>query len=122
MNENTFRISATNFTPDIFVNYDECSAKFVGRSIPEDAYSFYFTITQKLKCIKDLTLEIDFEYLNSASLRFVTFAITAELNLKKVVWYYNEGDSDIEEKGKLIKDIVNREMPEVEFNVIERFK
>ena len=117
MSENTLRISPTNFTPDIFVDYDECYAKFVGKSIPQDAYDFYFTITQKLKNISGLVLEIDLEYLNSASLRFLTFAISSELNLKQVVWYYDDGDIDIEEKGKLIKDIMNKEQPKVKFEL-----
>jgi radical SAM superfamily enzyme YgiQ (UPF0313 family) len=117
MSENVLRISSTSLTPDVFVDYDEKHAKIVGRSVPEDSYDFYFTITQKLKSVSDLTLELDFEYINSGSLRYITFAITSELNLKKVVWYYIEGDVDIEEKGRLIKDIMNKEHPEVEYIV-----
>jgi len=113
MSENVLRISSTNFTPDIYIDYDEKFAKFVGKSIPDDAYDFYFTVTQKLKNVCDLSLEIDFEYLNSASLRFLIFAISSELNLKSVVWYHEDGDSDIEEKGRLIKDIMNKEHPDV---------
>ena len=119
MNENIFRIESTNFTPDIVIDYDNQHAKLVGRSIPEDAYDFYFTVTQKLKNVSDLTIELEFEYLNSASLRFLTFAITSELNLKKVVWYYVKDDVDIEEKGRLIKDIMNKEHPDVEFEMVE---
>lgn len=117
MSENILRISPTNTTPEIFVDYDERYAKIVGRSVPEDSYDFYFTITQKLKSVSDLFIELDFEYINSGSLRFLTFAITSELNLKKVVWYYQDGDVDIEEKGRLIKDIMNKEHPEVEYIV-----
>jgi len=85
MSENVLRISPTNFTPNIYIDYDEKFAKFVGKSIPEDAYDFYFIITQKLKSVSDLSLELDFEYLNSASLRFLTFAISSEFNLKSVI-------------------------------------
>jgi len=119
MSENVLRISPTNLTPDIIIDYDEKTASFVGKSIPEDAYDFYFNITQKLKSVSDLTMVIHFEYLNSASLRFLTFTISSELNLKKVVWKYDEGDVDIEEKGRLIKDIMNKEHPTVEFEVVE---
>jgi len=117
MSENTLTISSTNMTPEIFIDYDEKYAKFVGRSIPEDAYDFYHIITQKLKSVSDLVLDIELEYLNSASLRFLTFSITSELNLKEVTWYYVEGDVDIEEKGRLIKDIMNKENPQVVFEV-----
>jgi len=119
MSENILRISPTNSTPDIIIDYDEKMATFVGKSVPEDAYDFYFSVTQKLKNISDLTIETHFEYLNSASLRFLTFTITSELNLKRVVWKYDEGDVDIEEKGRLIKDIMNKEHPLVEFEVTE---
>jgi len=119
MSENILIIKSTNITPEISVDYDEKYAKFEGKSIPEDAYDFYFNITQKLKNVSDLTLEIYFEYLNSASLRFITFSISSELNLKKVIWKYDKDDSDIEEKGRLIKDIMNKENPNVEFDVIE---
>lgn len=121
MSENILRISPTNFTPDIIIDYDEKHMSMVGKSIPEDAYDFYFTITQKLKSVSDLTLEVQFEYLNSASLRFLTFAISSELSLKKVIWKYSEGDVDIEEKGRLIKDIMNKEHPNVDFQVVEVF-
>jgi hypothetical protein len=117
MNENIFRIESTNFTPDIIIDYNNKNAKLVGRSIPEDAYDFYFTVTQKLKNVSDLTLEIDLEYMNSASLRFLSFAISSELSLKCVKWYYLKGD--VEEKGRLIKDIMNKEHPEVEYEMIE---
>ncbi len=117
MSENILKISSTVNTPEIFIDYDEKYAKFVGRSIPEDAYDFYFIITQKLKSVSDLTLDVDLEFLNSASLRFITYAITTELNLKMVTWYYLENDEDIKEKGKLIKDIMNKEHPTIIFDV-----
>ena len=117
MSENTLRISSTNMTPEVFIDYDEKYAKIVGRSIPEDAYDFYYIITQKLKSVSDLVLEVELEFLNSASMRFLTFAITSELNLKKVTWYYIEGDEDIEESGRLIKDIMNKENPDIDFEV-----
>jgi hypothetical protein len=120
MNNNIIRISPTNFTPEIIIDYDNHFVKFKGKSIPEDAYEFYYTITQKIKNITNLTLEVEFEYLNSASLRFLTFAINSELKLKKVIWYYNEEDFDIEEKGNLIKEIMNEQQPKVEFNVIKK--
>jgi len=119
MNENIFKIESTNFTPNVEINYDEKYARIDGRSIPEDAYDFYFVITQKLKNVSDLVLDIELEYLNSASLRFINFAITSELNLKCVNWYYVKDDVDIEEKGRLIKDVMNKENPEVAFEMIE---
>ena len=118
MNENIFRIAPTNFTPEVIINYDTKSAKLIGRSIPQDAYEFYFIVTQKLKNVSDLFLEIQFEYLNSASLRFLSYTITSELNLKGVIWYYQIDDVDIEEKGRLIKDIMNKEHPEVDYKVV----
>jgi len=121
MSENIFRIAPTSFTPEITINYDTNSAKLIGRSIPQDAYDFYFIVTQKLKNVSDLTLEIEFEYLNSASLRFLSYAISSELNLKSVIWYYQIDDVDIEEKGRLIKDIMNKEHPEVDFRVVSLF-
>lgn len=120
MKENTVKIASTNFTPSIIIDYNKNYVKMEGRSIPEDAYDFYFIITQKLKSISDLTLEVDFEYMNSGSLRFLTIAIVSELNIKKVIWHHVKDDEDIEEKGKLIKEIMNKEQPKVEFILIEK--
>jgi hypothetical protein len=119
MSDNTLRISSSNLTPEILIDYDDKFVSIVGKSVPEDAYDFYFTITQKLKNIKNLELDIYFEYLNSASLRFITFALSSELDIDKVTWKYEKDDVDIEEKGKLIKDIMNKEHPDVDFQVVE---
>jgi hypothetical protein len=119
MEEKEFKIESTNFTPKVEIDYEEKIAKISGRSIPEDAYDFYFLVTQKLKNVSELTLEVDLEFLNSASLRFMSYSITSELNLKCVKWYYLKDDVDIEEKGRLIKDIMNKEHPDVDFQVLE---
>lgn len=120
MNEKIITISSTSFTPEIIINYDKKRVSLIGKSIPQDAYGFYLAVTNKLSNIPELTLEVDFEYINSASLRFLTLAISTELELKKVIWYYEKDDVDIEEKGKLIKEITLKEQPEVIFEVVEK--
>ena len=56
MDENTFKIESTNFTPSVEVDYDKKHVKIIGRSVPEDAYGFYFVVTQKLKNVSDVRL------------------------------------------------------------------
>jgi hypothetical protein len=119
MSDNILRISSTSLTPDILIDYDDKFVSIIGKSVPDDAYDFYLDIIQKIKNIKDLIIEIYFEYLNSASLRFLTFALNYELNIDKVIWKYEKNDIDIEEKGKLIKDIMNKEHPDIDFQVVE---
>ena len=120
MSKDIVRIIPTQTTPSIIIDYGVSYAKISGKSIPEDAYDFYHTVTQKLISIPELELDIDFEYLNSASLRYMTFLVTSELNLKKVIWYYEEDDTDMCDKALMIKDIINKEKPGISFQVIEK--
>ena len=120
MKNNIYEINATNFTPLVIIDYDKKYIKMVGKSIPNDAYRFYSIITTTTKHISGLTFEVDLEYINSSSLKFLSLSITSELNLKKVLWYYDSDDDDIFDKGELIKDITSRKRPEIIFELIEK--
>lgn len=115
---NRIIIKQTNFTPKVDIDYDKNHIIFSGKCIPENAHDFFESIFSKLKNTKELILDIDLEYINSASLRILTFAVSSELSLSQVNWFFEEDDIDIEEKGKMIEDIVINNNEDVKFNFI----
>lgn len=120
MDNNQIIIQKTNTTPEIIVNYNKKNISIRGKSIPEDAYEFYNILLEQIKDDIEYTLDIYCEFLNSASLKIITFVITTKFKLKEVNWYYDIDDVDIEEKGSIIKEISTKENPDVIFNLIEK--
>jgi hypothetical protein len=93
--------------------------KISGVSIPENVIKFYEPILNWLTELEksnpaNISLTIDFEYINSSSLNILLFKLFSKIiefgkkksNLK-VVWIYPEGDDDIEDVGKNMEEVLD---------------
>lgn len=115
----------TRLKPKIMVDCDYL--EFSGRSVPEDAYSFYKEIIDILPeflkfCKEEIIVKFDLEYFNSASIKSISDIIKLviefgeENNIKvRINWNYNKEDEDGYETGQILSEIVN-----CDFNLIEK--
>ena len=119
-----FTLDGTKKTPLVILD-PAGKLRLGGRSIPEDASKFFDSVLQWIieyvsSPQETTTIDIELEYFNSASAKFV-MQILRELsevihNGKelKINWYYEEGDDDILERGEYYASIL-----ELEINFIE---
>jgi len=102
-------LERTARTPQI--NFDAIKGQLLleGRSIPEDAYSFYAPIYEWLKQFdkegsSDILLEFKLEYFNTSSSKCILNILKLiELQKQKKVsikWFYEEDDEDMLESGQ----------------------
>ncbi len=103
------RIAATEDTPEIV--FDNKAGNFLisGRSLPEDAFMFYNSIIEwVVEYSKNPSATTNFkfnlEYFNTASAKqiYKIASLLCELSKKSkvnVVWYYDEGDKDMQASG-----------------------
>lgn len=111
-------LTGTDQTPS--VNF-LCNGKLSisGVSIPENVNKFYDQLLNWLEEFekalpKEISLTIDFEYINSSTLNFLLFKLFSKItsfsgpnvNLK-VIWIYPKEDDDIEDMGKNMEDVLN---------------
>lgn len=102
-------LAYTEDTPQVELNYEEKIFKISGKSLPENAVSFYLPILEWLKKYGTLHTDpivFDFclEYFNTASAKQITklLLVLQELSEKfdvKVRWYYLREDTDILSSG-----------------------
>lgn len=123
-------IKPTNKTPLIELKEDEGYIRIEGRSLPENVRSFYYPIVKEItKIVEDwkhldipnFEFHIKLGYFNSSSAKFILDLINVFVGLKKeagkkikIVWYYEEEDTDMKEAGQQISDLL-----EVDFDYIE---
>jgi hypothetical protein len=104
------KIDATEDTPEVLFDKKSGHLKINGRSLPEDAFTYYVPIIEWLveysKNPSELTtITFNLEYFNTASAKQV-FKITnllADLskNNKVVInWHFDEGDKDMKASGE----------------------
>ena len=119
-------IPRTERTPEIVLDRsgEVGKIKFIGRSLPDDARTFYQPI---LTWIEDYfvnahpttVISFDLEYFNTSSSKMLLQIIRKFQKLEdqhkeiKVEWYYLEDDEDILESGETFQDLTN-----VEFDFI----
>lgn len=119
-------IPRTERTPEIVLDKsgDKGQIKFIGRSLPDDARTFYQPI---IKWIEDYfgnphestVISFDLEYFNTSSSKMLLEIIRKFQKLQekdkhlKVEWYYLEDDEDILESGVTFQDLTD-----VEFDFI----
>lgn len=120
MKNNILNIESTSTTPEIHIDYEKGYMKISGKSLLDDVADFYYPITQRVKVIPNLVLDVDIEYLNSSSVFHLMVMITTELKLSSVTWYHHKDDEDIQETGINIQEIIEVENLGIEFNVIEK--
>ncbi|MFM1932205.1 MAG: hypothetical protein RL226_1508 [Bacteroidota bacterium] len=99
----------TEDTPE--VRYDEQAETLLirGRSLPEDAYTFYQPVLEWAKGLREsgkgtFTIELFLEYFNSSSGRYLLelFLALGDAGIpeKKIVWLVEQDDELMIEKGE----------------------
>lgn len=108
-------IPATRRTPEVHLKTG--LIRFVGRSVPDDPGHFYQPLYKWIeeysrKKIKKTKIELDFEYINTASTKWL-FNLLKLLGNKPeltdkldISWYYEEGDDDMLELGNIFKSLI----------------
>jgi hypothetical protein len=102
----TFNVDKTDDTPEVILDKKNGIFEIRGRSLPEDSAGFYQPLLDWIKSYKmnpNTTTEFVFkmDYFNTASSKFIQ-DILSILNVipgAKIVWYYQEGDEDMEDMG-----------------------
>ncbi len=119
-----FNLEGTKKTPK--VSLDPSGKIFLGgRSIPEDASKFFGAVLAWIidycNSPKDsTTVDIELEYFNSGSAKYVMQILRELSELKNsgksltVNWFYEEGDDDILERGEYYSSILNLEINFIE--------
>jgi len=103
-------------TPYIHFNAINGHLVIEGRSIPEDAYSFYTPVYRWLErfnqeCKEDTLVEFKLEYFNTSSSKCI-LEILKILEKRKVSkvdikWFYEEDDEDMLDSGKDYKHLLS---------------
>ncbi len=113
---NAIRIDSTEDTPQVTLDKASNEFELSGRSLPEDAASFYQPILEWIEEYgKDSNPETNFviklEYFNTASSKLLLDVLTAleDIDSVKVIWYYYEDDEDMEEAGEEFSELVDIE-------------
>lgn len=105
-------------TPQITFKPETGELLIKGRSLPENAESFYQPVLDWMEAYlaeepAEITLTIDLEYFNSSSVKqLLNLLILLEnqvVNDRKVliIWCYDEEDELMEMKGRELESIVN---------------
>ncbi|HSZ72134.1 MAG TPA: DUF1987 domain-containing protein [Cytophagaceae bacterium] len=112
---NALSIKATDDTPSI--NFDPATGmlEISGRSLPEDAAGFYKPVLDWLKqygasAKTASSLAMKLEYFNTASSKIILdiFNVVEKFSSdKKVIWYFDKDDEDMQEAGEEFSEIVN---------------
>ncbi|MDI9340804.1 MAG: DUF1987 domain-containing protein [Sediminibacterium sp.] len=110
-------IKATDDTPE--VSFDTSGVMILsGRSLPEDAASFYNPLLQWLSdygksgVTNPVVFDMKLEYFNTASSKMLLDLFNELESVAKsgvdalVRWYYPEGDDDMQEAGEEYAELV----------------
>jgi hypothetical protein len=114
---NKLILNPTEDTPKIVLDTDNNEYLIEGRSLPENAVSFYTPIFEWLKNFRDsqinnLTLNIKLDYFNTASAKQITKilmilqGLSEEKNIK-INWYYYIEDTDIKSSGARFAKLID---------------
>jgi len=112
----SFYVEATSETPEVFLDKNKGIIKFSGRSMPEDAKSFYVPIKEWINeysrnPVQGTHVIFVYEYFNTASSKMIMEIIEA---IKRITehdadlhaeWHYLEDDDDMLEAGEDYEDI-----------------
>jgi SiaC family regulatory phosphoprotein len=111
-------IEGTGRTPKVYFNSQEGVLEMSGRSIPENAVSFYKPIFDWLDEYvltphEETQITFNLEYFNTSSSKCILDMLRKLERLPEdghqaiVRWYYDEGDEDMEESGNDFKSLIN---------------
>jgi SiaC family regulatory phosphoprotein len=112
------RIDKSDRTPSIYFNPQEGVLEMAGRSIPENAISFYKPLFDWLDTYvqspqEETQVSFNLEYFNTSSSKCILDILRklerlAEDKHKAVVkWFYDSEDEDMEESGNDFKSLIN---------------
>jgi len=111
-------------TPEIFLDPEKGNMRFKGKSIPENAVSFYKPIIDWLNTYKEkpadhTQIEFKFDYYNTATDRQLVkiLLILEEISKNNSVdldWYYNTGDISMLNDGKKFKELIDLNIEVIE--------
>lgn len=117
-------IEATEDSPEVVLNQNNDTFTIVGRSFPEDPFTFYQPILNWIREYiknpkKETLFEFKLDYFNTASSKqlFEIMLLLEKLSKKskvKVKWFYREGDSDMLNSGDIFAKLVK-----IDFEMIE---
>jgi len=109
---NEIYVNATSSTP-LFSYEDNGRLIIKGRSLPEDAASFYNPLIAWARevTVSSMTVEIAFEYMNSASaMKLLELLKVLDANNHimdlNVNWFFEEGDDDSLENGQTFEELM----------------
>ena len=119
-------IKGTSETPEVKLDRIKGEIKFSGRSLPEDAKSFYKPIKNWLSLyienpVKGTHAIFAYEYFNTASSKIILEMLDllklAELkdDQLKIEWHYLEDDDDMLEAGEDFAEIADLEFDFVSY-------
>lgn len=107
---NELKIEGTEDSPTILLSNEKNEVVISGRSLPEDAFTFYAPVVEWLNIYmhevsSDTVFTFNLEYFNTASAKqlFKIAELAAKLSKKITVtvkWHYDEGDLDMLASGE----------------------
>ncbi len=111
VNKEEVHIKASSETPEVILNKKEGLIKFSGRSMPEDAKSFYNPLKQWISEYAEnpapgTVVVFEYEYFNTASSKMIMEVIEEVTKIAekdkqfKAEWHYLEDDDDMLEAGE----------------------
>jgi len=123
---NKFEIQGTRDTPEIIFNPGNKQFEIKGNSLPEDSNKFYNPVLDwldnyALNPLEETKVICKLEYFNSSTAKvlyeiFFGFQKIHSAGKKvQIDWYYDAGDTFIEDKGTEYKSILD-----LPFNLIEK--
>ncbi|MBI4945743.1 MAG: DUF1987 domain-containing protein [Bacteroidetes bacterium] len=121
------RIEETEDTPKVLLDQENGTFEITGRSFPEDASKFYFSVLSWVEeYAQEPSKETNFyfylDYFNSTSMKqFIELLIRLERISEtgkkvKIIWTHSKNDELMAFKGKEIENMIN--LP-FEFKIIE---
>ncbi|MFP4023816.1 MAG: DUF1987 domain-containing protein [Thiohalospira sp.] len=114
-------IKETEKTPSVALSTNGV-LKIEGRSIPEDAASFFRPILDWTKefTAEEIRVDIKLEYFNTSSSKFILEMLRLLENNPEnknilVNWFYEEGDLDVLESGQYFESIIGIPFKYIEY-------
>lgn len=114
-------IKETEKTPSVKLGINGV-LKIEGRSIPEDAASFFRPLLDWTKdfTADEIRVDIKLEYFNTSSSKFILEMLRLlenNTNNKNILvnWFYEEGDLDVLESGQYFESIIGIPFKYIEY-------
>jgi hypothetical protein len=118
MELNSLYIAKTEETPEVSFNLENREFAIIGRSLPEDAFSFYKPIIDWVKdynehSLSQVNMTIHLDYFNSSSGRYIMEMLVALENSKSaasklsITWFSDQDDELMIEKGEEFQSLID---------------